>query len=177
VGGSTRITLAQIILGLLTITMSGVVSAVVTYKLNLNRDERRFRRQRLEEAFIAFMGFTKELGIHWMRFVPVMTGKLTYDQALDSVIAAKVEASHFDNLEMLLTLYWPELLTYYNRLIGIRQKGNDVLVSHKRRYLSGLSQDRESFDAMQALLNEVGQLERDFSAAAKGFAVMHQGVG
>ena len=71
--------------------MSGVVSAAVTYKLNTSRDERRFRHQRLEDVFVAFKTHTRQLGMMWVPYFSVMTGKLNYNQALDEVIAVGKE--------------------------------------------------------------------------------------
>lgn len=158
--------------------MSGVVSGVVTHKLNQSRDERKFRRQRLEEVFVAFMGFTKDLSLTWMRMLTVMQGHLDYIQALDLEIAARSgDAQHLDKLDMLIVLYWPEMTPHLKRLMATRDKGGDAIIRHKERYTAGHRHDQKSSDAITALLHELDQLEKDFAAAARAEAVKLQGVG
>jgi hypothetical protein len=170
--------ISQIILGLLTIAMSGVIAAVVTYRLNISRDERRFRRQRLEEVFTAFNGFTRQLGVTWLTYTNVMTGKIDYNQALDMVIAqGKDVVHHFDTLNMIILLYWPELIPHLDRVKAMRDEANDVLHEHKRRYLAGHAQDKISFDAISVLTKQLDTLEQEFSAAARGAAQRLRGAG
>jgi hypothetical protein len=158
--------------------MSGVVAAAVTFRLNIHRDERRFRRQRLEEVFVAFNGFSKQMGILWVTYVPVMTGKIDYNQALDMVIArGKDQECHFDKLQLLVALYWPELNAYVDRLVVLREKANSILALHKQRYLAGHNQDKESYDAISGTINDLAQLEKDFAAGARAEAGGLRGAG
>jgi hypothetical protein len=171
-------TTSQILLGLLTITMSGVVAAAVTYKLNSSRDEKRFRRQRLEEVFTSFQGFVIDLSKNWIAYTNVMTGKLDYNQALDLVIEQdKGTPTHFQKLEMVVTLYWPELMSFMDRLKVLRDKGGDILHAHKQRYLAGQITDKEAFDAIGMVIVALETLEKEFAEAAKRLAVGLRGAG
>ena len=161
--------ISQFIISVLTIAMSGVIATAVTYFLNTRRDERRFRRQRLEETFVAFRAFCNLLGVLWVGLTNVMTGKLDYNQALDLEIArGKDEAGSFAKLEMLITLYYPEFTKLFDRLLDLRSRGNEVLGTHKRRYLAGHVVDKESLDALCTVIKSLEDLEKEFAIAARG---------
>jgi len=98
-------------LGLLTVLGSGVGSGVVTYRLNANQKEREFRRQKLEECFRAVHHYTISIATHYLVWVDVMSGKITYDQANEMIIAeGKREDREYPlNVELLIRMYFPSL--------------------------------------------------------------------
>jgi hypothetical protein len=125
----------QLVLGLLTIAASGVVSGVVTFRLNAGRDARRMRREKLERLFLAHTGFLRQLDMHWYPFLEVMAGNIPYNDALDMTIKQSAnEEKHFENLEMLVSLYFPELGPGLRQLTEIRNRAAHVISSHKREY-------------------------------------------
>jgi len=126
----------QVTLSLLTILASGIVSAVVTFKLNAQRDARRMRREKLERLFLAHTGFLRQLDMHWYPLFAVMAGDIPYNDALDILIKQSAdEEKHFENLEMLVSLYFPELGTGLHQLKEIRDRANDIIGAHKRKYV------------------------------------------
>ncbi|MCI0675731.1 MAG: hypothetical protein L0Y42_08150 [Phycisphaerales bacterium] len=155
--------IAQILLAVLTIAMSGVVAAVVTSILNTRREERQFRRKRLEELYRAFTGFCTQLDVHWLHHTSVMTGKIDHNQALDLTIAAgEGEERHFENVEMLAAIYWPEFNPFVDELKQLRSQANDILHAHKQRYLAGHREDKESFDAIRRVGESLDNLRDRF---------------
>ena len=165
-------TVWQVILGLLTIVMSGVVAAVVTFRLNARREDRQFRRERLEHLFRAFLGFCRVLGADWFHYIPVMTGQINYNQALDMTIASgKDEDRNLEKLEMLVAIYWPELQSHVDALKAVRDAGASAVGEHKARYKAGHTEDRKSFDAMGQLIKRLDEVQSRFAEAVRSEAV------
>jgi hypothetical protein len=126
-------------LGLLTIIGSGVASAIVTYKLNLGKSEREFRRQKLQELYLAFHRFNVALGSHNIIWIPVMAGEMDYNQALDIIIKRSSDhKGHAEELFMLVDLYFPEMDKYAKRIIEIRDILNAIQRDFKNAYEGGL---------------------------------------
>lgn len=73
-------------LALLTVLGSGVASGIVTYRLNANQKEREFKRQKLEECFRAVHHYMLSITTHYLVWLDVMSGRITYDQANDMII-------------------------------------------------------------------------------------------
>ncbi len=92
----------QLLLSLAVIICSGVTSAIVTYKLNANNNERYFLRQKLEELNLAIIRYCSQLDAHFLPYISVMAGKITYNQALDLELN-KANAENF--LELIFFVF------------------------------------------------------------------------
>ncbi|MBA2492279.1 MAG: hypothetical protein H0V34_11470 [Gammaproteobacteria bacterium] len=162
----------QIAISILTIAMSGVVSGVVTFRLNAKRDSRQLRRQKLESLFQAFNGYVTQLGSHWIPHMAVMAGKIDYNAALDMTAkGATVEPRHFETLEMLVAIYFPELQGHLDRLLTLRKRANDILEQHKSVCReSGPHDGSRSLSMMRAASTELDKLEEDFRVAIRAEA-------
>jgi hypothetical protein len=126
-------------LGILTIIGSGVVSAIVTYKLNLVKSEREFRKQKLQELYLAFHRFNIALGSHNIVWLPVMEGKMDFNKALEIIIEnAPKHTGHWEELCMLVDLYFPEMDKHSKRIIEIRDILNAIQRDFKMAYERGL---------------------------------------
>jgi hypothetical protein len=103
---------------------SGVASGIVTYRLNANQKEREFKRQKLEECFRAVHHYTISIATHYLVWVEVMAGKITYDQANEMIIAeGKREDREYPlNAELLIRLYFPSLRDPFNKLVETRNE-------------------------------------------------------
>jgi hypothetical protein len=76
-------TSAQLVVSLMTIAFSGLVSAVVTHQLSTSRQERDFRRKKLEELYLAVVGFCTSIQTANIVWLPVMRGDFAYNTGLD----------------------------------------------------------------------------------------------
>lgn len=162
----------QIILGLLTVVMSGVVAAVVTFRLNARREDRQLRRQQLEHLFRAFVGFCRDLEVHWSPYMSVMTGKIDYNQALDLTIESGPDQERkLENVETLVAIYWPELRSHVDSLMKVRDSASTVLDEHKARYKAGRTKDMLSFNAMGQVVERLEEVESRFGEAVRAEAV------
>lgn len=151
--------------------MSGVVAAVVTFRLNARREDRQFRRERLEQLFRGFVGFCRMLEVNWSAYISVMTGKIDYNQALDMTIASgKDDERNLENVEMLVAIYWPGLQSHVDALKTVRDDAASVLGEHKARYKAGHTQDKESFDAIGQVITCLDDVRSRFGEAVRAEA-------
>lgn len=153
---------------LITVATSGLVSALVVFRLNSRHEARQFRTQKLELLYQAFNGFVSQLGRHWLPLMSVMSGSIDYNAALDIINRRSAdEPRHFENFEMLIALYFPELQEYRERLISIRERANDVIHDHKRAYKEIGPHPSHAIALMQGLSADLTRLEGDFRNAAR----------
>jgi hypothetical protein len=118
----------QIVLGLLTIVGSGVVSGMVTHRLNARKDQQEFMRTKLEALFNAVRGFGKAYSASMMVWISVMDGKIPYDKGQDMYIEAmKGKPDDFGAIEMIVNIYFPELNFPFQSLVAKRDRVNSVL--------------------------------------------------
>lgn len=100
----------HLIVSVTTIAMSGVVSAIVTYRLNKRRDERQLRRKKLEELYMAITTFKKAFDGRTVILHRWMTNHLTVDEAqsLQMEYVKKADNSRVV-AGMIIAIYFHEL--------------------------------------------------------------------
>src|SRR5947209_5211655 len=114
----------SITISLLTILGSGVISGVVTYKLSANQKDREFRRQKLEECFRAVHHYIITMTTHYLPFIEVMSGRLTFDQANEMIIkeGKRQDRDYAMVSELLITMYFPSLRIHFEALLETRDE-------------------------------------------------------
>jgi hypothetical protein len=157
----------QISLGIATIVMSGVVSGIVTYQLNSRRDARSLKRQKLEQVYESYAGFVEELGGSWLPYMSVMVGKISYNEALDMNIKGAPEKRNLRSLEMLVSIYFPNMQTHLTQLLHIRDKANEILHRHKLEYQHSGPIRSSAHEEMQRVVRELSNLEELFVEAVR----------
>jgi hypothetical protein len=128
-------TYVQIGIAIATILGSGVVSAAVSHHFTTRRAEREFRRKKTEELFLAFHGYCTLLSSQNVVWPQVMDGTLTYNQALDINADRKdKDFAHFENVEMLVSLYFPTLRPIWTEVLSVRDQINRIRGDFKKQY-------------------------------------------
>jgi hypothetical protein len=94
------------------------------------------RRERGEELYQVAQGFFDALTTHYLPYLRVMAGELTYNEALDITIS-RGESPNFHRMEFLVQVDFPELLQEFNRILGARDSANEVMSAHKAAYKVG----------------------------------------
>jgi hypothetical protein len=103
---------AQTVLGLLTIVGSGVV----VHRLNARKDQREFMRSKLEALFFALAQTDEVFSRATSCWYPVFLGGMSYEEAVAAFQeATKVGMDQSSTMEMLVNLYFPELLQELQR--------------------------------------------------------------
>jgi len=167
---------ALIVTGVVTLIGSGVGTAIVNYWLAERRARRELRRAKLEELFLAVTEWVKAMVGRWINIHAVMIGMIDYNQALDQMIKVgdagrETGRQGFDKVEMLISLYFPELKASHQALVESREQLNEICTKHKQAYKRGendprfattLSTELRKFDdAENALKDHIARLMAD----------------
>jgi hypothetical protein len=149
----------QLTTALLTIVMSGVVAAGVTYFLNANKEQVFFLRKKAEDLFLAAERFDKSLGIHFISAYPLIKGEIGYDEFHDMVIERGKQESgeNYEAVLMLTRIYFPDLEQKLNAWMDIRTKLNGILSEHKRAYKADPTTFFNSFHRAVGELNQTSE--------------------
>ncbi len=161
-----QMTTAQIILGLLTIVGSGVVSAIVTYKLNALRAEKLFMRQKLEECFTAVHHFCIGLFVAHAPYGNALSGKSTWDDAVE-LVQEKIknhDKQDWPTIEKLVNLYFPSLEPNLSQLQAIKDRLFECNRAALESYLAqkGVLQRKDEY---AGAIRDLGDIERNFKRA------------
>jgi hypothetical protein len=160
--------LAQLAVSVATIGMSGVVSTVLTFRLTAQRESRRLRQRKLESVYRAFSGYAVQLAMHWLPISDAMAGRIAYNDALDMVIkSGTAQPRHFARLEVLVAIYFPDLRTYYDELVAIRERASSVISDHKETYQEIGPHPTAAVNAMREISLALDGLEERFRRAIR----------
>ena len=136
-------------------------------------DETRARMvERGEELYTAIFNWNKALGTHFIFYSQAMRGHISYNDALDAVIAAgEKENIKIDRMEMVLNIYFPDLANQFEACRAIVQAASAVEgefrnlyrqnsgvdgEQHARRYQALLLQSEKSLNALlESLATEI----------------------
>lgn len=163
-------------IALLTVLGSGVVSGIVTYRLNADQREREFRRVKLEECFRAVHHYILVLTTHYLVWLRVMSGDLSYNEANEMLISeGKREDREYPlSAELLIRLYFPALRGHLDSLLQIRDEMDRLhgeFVRAYRRDGEG-GNYRSHRDALVRMIERLdshqGDLKRAMCAIADG---------
>jgi hypothetical protein len=154
----------QLIVSVTTILCSGVVSAIVTHKLSTERAEREFRRKKLEELFFAVHTFCTKLFSANIIWPQVMRGEITYNDGLELIIKNHDrQDKSYDIAEMLINIYFPELLPHLQAILKRRDQINRIQSEFKKSY-----QRQESCDSfLKPFLTELNGVDVDEKSLTK----------
>jgi hypothetical protein len=132
---------APIVIAVITILMSGVVSAIVTYRLNRAKEQSFFMRKKAEELYMAADEFGRFFSLNMVAFLPLLEGKIDYNQMLDVQIANETQKRHggLELVEMLTRIYFPEVEPKLQDVYKARDRFSEFRAAHKRAYLSDLA--------------------------------------
>ena len=142
-------------IALISSTVTVIVTAIVTLlavwltnhlnfkhlerKLNFESDEKKMFliRQRAEELYELADKWLLGLSIHHLNLYAVMQNKINYNEYLQLTIEnGKSSDSNFGRLEMILHLYFPELITKYSEVVKVRDTINIIARDFKAFYES-----------------------------------------
>jgi hypothetical protein len=126
---------AQLILSLL--LTSGVVSALVAHQLANSREEREFRRKKIEELYLAVHGFCMTFISHHLVWPRVMLGDMTYNEALDIQLkkSADLDTRNYETATMLINIYFPGLRERLAAILKSRDATNAIHGQFRKSYV------------------------------------------
>lgn len=123
------------IIPVLTILLGGVVSGMVTHRLETSRADRELRSQRLEQLYSAVHHFSSMFVSTTMVWSQVMMEKIDYGEALDMVVGiTKDKSKDHETAVMLTNIYFPSLVKPLEDIFAQRDVCNSLQAAFKRKY-------------------------------------------
>jgi len=167
-----------VVVGLATVIASGVVSSYVMYRLNRNKDQTFFMRQKAEALYLAADEFGRDLSKHVVICLPVAKGELEYNAMLDLQIANAPDKRNggFETLNMLANICYPEVLPALKVLLLVRDKFNKLCAVHKQAYKEGAGVGLPWTRQFSELGQEAGQAIEALKTAIIQSARRHAGA-
>jgi hypothetical protein len=155
---------ASLLAALLTLTGVALSNRSSNQRLRIQLEhelaikDRDLRRDRLEELYLIADSWTTTVLTHYLPYLQVMRGELTYNQALELTIEwGKDNAGNFKKAEMIVDFYFPELRPELNRVFEARDKANLVTATHKKRYKEG---DFDGSEFVKPLIGGINNIEK-----------------
>ncbi|TGK41154.1 hypothetical protein [Leptospira andrefontaineae] len=157
---------------LLLVGFGSIISLMVTFinnisnnnrlKLQYSFEEKKEKKKSIqahyEELYLQSSKYLNGLNSSFFVYYSLLQNKITYDQANDEIIRELSEAKYDPHkVQMLLRLYFPELLESFEKVMRARDEINELLVQHKLEYRSGRvdgSKYLDSFTAMHDFLDQ-----------------------
>ena len=111
-------------------------------KLQLDHESekkhRDLQRKMAEELYELTDEWLSGLFVKYINLSSVMKGEMNYNQYHDQLIEyGNKSKSKFVRLEMIISIYFPELTTAYEKVIEMRGVVNDISIKHKHAYEKG----------------------------------------
>lgn len=128
--------LLNIILGGFLAFCGGAAVAYLTFRLNRDRSQIEHLRLKLEELYLATDAFEKKVSENMIGYLPVVDGKITWNQMLDIQIekGGEVAFGGRGTMEMLISIYFPELLDPFDGMIAKLGNFNSLVSLMKAEY-------------------------------------------
>jgi hypothetical protein len=127
--------MTEIYIAVLTILLGGVVSGMVTHRLETSRARQELRRQKLEQLYTAVHGFSTMLIQMPMAYSQVMAGKIDYNQGLDLLTdITKEKTGDHETAIMLVNIYFPELIKPLEAIFAQRDLCNAIQGNFRQEY-------------------------------------------
>ncbi len=120
------------------ILSSGVVAALISASFTDTKERWVFRRQKIEELYLSAAKWLREVDNHYLVYLRVAKGQLTYNQALDSSLkesgTAKDTGELHLKMQMNIAMYEPSLMTCLRSLEREQRKLNRIIFKIRDLY-------------------------------------------
>ena len=111
------------------------MSAVVVHYLTNAREERDFRRKKIEELFLALQAWCVTFIAHHVVWPRVMMGEMDYNQALDIQLENPPKSQgKIETVTMLVNLYLPALRPQLQAILKARDEVNKIHAQFRKTY-------------------------------------------
>ena len=137
--------LLNIIVGGFLAFCGGAAVAYLTFRLNRDKSQTEHLRLKLEELYLATDAFEKSVSGNMIGYLPVIDGKITWNQMLEIQIdkGGEIPFGGRGTMEMLINIYFPDLVGPFERMVAKLESFNFLV------------------NLMRAEYSETGTLSRD----------------
>ena len=157
--------LMSLAVALLTVLMSGVVAAVVTYRLNATKEHVFFMRKKAEELYLAFDSFDRNLTVHFATAFQAIKSEISWHDFNDLIIkradkrADKSDRDASMQVLMLVDIYFPGVKPQFENFSAQRAALNRIVEDVQRSNKAG--------EVAQETIKKFQRTIADFDAATK----------
>lgn len=159
----------SIVVAIITIAASGVLAAVVAYRLNATKEHVFFMRQKVEALYLAIERYDRSLSSHFIGYYNVLKNEISYNDLLDHQIKRGGDdnslGGSLDTVTMLINVYFPDLKPHLDAYIAAREGIGEVLADHKRAYKQGETDGTRWFMPFHEALRELDRVAKAFKQA------------
>ena len=148
------------------ILTSSVVAGLVSFVLNMYKEERLLKRQKLEALYLHTSNWIKSLGGFGLNYGFAMKGKLTLNQVYDMTIKnSPDEKNNFENMNMLVGVYFPRLQGVLDELMKCRKSLNALTKEFELRYKNGETDGSVLLPEFKEIMDRLDDIEKKFKNA------------
>ncbi len=174
--------LVTLIIGFTTVLASGVTSSIVTYRLNRNRSQVIFLREKAEQLYLSADEFGKAFGSQMLTYFPLLDGKIDFNGMLDMQIeqgSAPRKYGGAETMTMLVEIYFPSVRPALEEVWKARTGFNQVTADIKRAWertgdVTHGDWRARFLSATQVIDNSINKLQREIVIAARTHAGVKQ---
>lgn len=167
--GSAVLTGLFAVLGVWISNRSSLKQLVVRLEHEADRDAREAVRQRLEELYALVGLWSNELVTHYLPYLKVMDGELTYNQALEITIRREIPV---DSVRMftLAELYFPSAQGALGILVCTRDKAARIHDEFKENYKADGRPSAAAASVLRSVLQEFNSAVDAYKAELATYA-------
>lgn len=148
------------------ILTSSVVAGLVTFVLNMYKEERILRRQKLEALYLYASNWIRSFGGFGLNYGFAMKGKLTLNQVYDMTIKNGTgEKNDFENMNMLVGVYFPRLQGVLDELMKCRKSLVTLIKQFELRYKNGETDGSVLLLEFKETMDRLDHIENKFKNA------------
>jgi hypothetical protein len=118
--------------------LGAIFGGIISHFLKVKSEYKIFRKNKLEELYSGIDKWINKGSLNFIFFNSVFKKETDWNGYLDLINAGKISEINFPNYEIIINLYFKELIPYFNKSIEVfrdvrRYIDNDI----KSTYLSG----------------------------------------
>jgi len=140
----------------------------LTHERKLKQDE--LLRDRLEELYVESRKYMNHMITHFLPYLKVMQGELTYNEALDLNIAKGNITHNPDRVHLIMDMYFPELRESFRIVEKRLDIVNDINDGYKHQYKQGDYSGHKWLPLFQKALKELGDSTSNFEKHVSSIA-------
>ena len=143
---------------------SKVAAAARAHELTVRAQD--LSRSRGEELYTLLQQWLNRLYGNYLVKQSVMSGKITYNDALDIELKERdrTDGAHV-RIEMLIDVYFPGLRPHYVQVIQVREEANDIVYKHKVEYSSGRTDGSAYMEPFHRKIKELSSTAQGLTEA------------
>ncbi len=162
----------SIAVSIITIFASGVLAAVIAYRLNATKEHVFFLRQKAEALYLAIEHYDRMLTCNFFPYYALFENKIDYNEVLDSNIksgegsAQEDSGSSYETAQLLVNVYFRDLKPHLQAYESARGAVNEILAEHQRCYKQGDTDGWRWLEPFHEAMLELDKVASAFKQAA-----------